>query len=619
MEPNYTLPQQINDWTNGVFNNLGMQRMVPDTMDIVEEPILQTVDVEEQRRIERQILVRQQMEQVGFAWHGYAAANNSTVGVRPETGPGGRYTNVRIAGRPAPKHGGSQGQHTTAFCANREAVASVIVGRTEQTAREDLAYLFECLGRLPAMLDPSQPVPDHVLNDIAAYSNPQNTAHISVSDIAVYYLELRDAIPGASLNTGINGLTDTSGRANIVGKGEGAHLKPLREAETHAMGNGTFTQQDVTAIAETLCKLYDDKSEVNLPPEAVPNQRVTFLMTVAQAFPELLKNDDVRQAVLNAVTQGLTQEHATYATQQVEGIANRLAGRNELKQRPKPAAFAASIHDGRIDFDARPDSIKDGGSMGDHTTAMQLMKNAATKVLLPRGAETTNGDLKASLKAVKADFSLEHFSFIPQPDGEIDGASLAAPYQERLKATAKNLEVIDACIAALEVSNGDDVPDVEFLLECAEAYLQLMDDRPTAVVYGGLAEGSGEGTTVGLLDEIESGQRQVSNPRELFEIALGMFDSRSASRGAAMFGGDDYLFRVGQEFMFFLKSAYPNIAAALEEAAGEGGVVPFIMEHVEQVGGLGKKDTEYAEEKVTDVPEFTMSLRPRKPKNYSDF
>lgn len=610
MEPNYTLPQQINDWTNQVFNGLGMQRMVPDTMDLVEEPIL---SLEEQQRRDREIAVREQMAQVGFEWHTPQNPDTASVGVRPEVNGDGIITNAQIAGRPAPKHNGSQGQHTTAFAATREAVAAAMIGRNEQQAREDMAFLFEKLLDLPAIARPVTPVPQKLQETIVRCANPKNTLNIGLDKLAVLYLEMRDALPGASLDSGIGGRSSLSERSNVTGKGEGTYLRALRTLEEGAMKQ-TLALKDIPTILNSLGALYDTSSEKHLPEELVSGQRVTYLMTIAQAFPELLNIPNVRDGLIDGVKSAMTPDDIVYATKQVEAIAGRLAGRNKLASRPMPGAFAASFKDGRIQFDSRPSSLKDGGAMGDHTCAMQLMKDSATGLLLSRGPETCNRDLLESLRLVQTVFDASSYPFAEEPEEGGDPTDEETVYRARLQKTKGNLVALQKLVSTLESCNGKELVDPDFVLEAAELYLELVDDRPTAVAYGGPAGSSGEPKVLAVVRRIENGQEKVpDNPDQLLQVVRGLLDPGPALYAFDLLGGD-YLERLAGEFAFFVIHAYPVIGQKIMEIFGPRTLQADIVAYIRDLGAMSKHDKPSEEEKTMNlgpIEPFRMTLRQR--------
>ena len=175
----------------------------------------------------------------------------------------GVITDVNMAGRPRAKHGGSQGQHTTAASAVREVVISATVGRSPVKAKLDLADLFSVLLTYPAFTkSDNQPTPPNDLVTMLQHlANPNSelSQGYSIDQLATLYLEIRDALPGASLNSGINGTAKGAGRGNTTIKREPGALRDMRNCETTALSGNAI---DPKAVSKAMRELYDSTSEI---------------------------------------------------------------------------------------------------------------------------------------------------------------------------------------------------------------------------------------------------------------------------------------------------------------------------------------------------------------------
>ena len=360
----------------------------------------------------------------GYAWHKAAKPEASLVGSRAKMNGDGIITELAIAGRPEGKHGGKQGQHTTAFGANREVVLSATIGRDEDQARADLAYLFQILATYPAFTDPSQPPVDTDLTTLlTSLADPASTLSMSysISGLSTLYLEIRDSLPGSSLDTGATGRTSKASLKNTAGKGEGTSLAELRDTEEHALSHATLTldDHDVATAVRCMIDLYDKSAETSASMDRsdARAQQLTFLMTIAQAFP---------QTFLSVGSELVTKLDKLKPGDEAGMLAacRRLAGNNTLGERPQPKNFVAGVQGDAIAFRGRSDSVKDAGTMGDHTCSEQLMKNAATSLLRPSGTATTNDELIGGLQTIGNQFQLDSYEAFNQDVRSV----LSGPY-----------------------------------------------------------------------------------------------------------------------------------------------------------------------------------------------
>lgn len=536
-------------------------------------------------------------QELGIVWHAFDEPNTATVGMRAEK-TDGVYTSCRIGGRPRPRHGNSHGQHTTAFCVSREAVAASVVGRTEEEAREDIAFLFKTLLGFPAMSDPHAPPSEQLVARIKALADPASEAStaLSVDELGVLYLEIRDSLPGASLNTGLDSTVSGSGHSNVTGKGEGTRLRSLRSAENDAMAGKELGSKRLKSVTDNMLKLYDVTSEDQMP--ALPDemraaQRATFLMTMAQAFPVLMARKDIRDAMIKQLDECMTKEQVKDLVGKLEAITDRLADRNSLGERPQTTAFAATIKNGRFVFDARPKSVKDGG-MGDHTTALTLMANAATRLIMPNGLTTTNKELIQQLTLVCGFFDPEDYLPILEAKVSEEDAVLIAPYQQRLVEMARHWQAAADLIQTLKRADPNAPAGADILAEAAEAYMTLVDDRPTAVCFKGVASGGKEPHANKALKKWEADLGDATE-EVIFGKMKDLFDARAVYAGAEIFQPpkfvdlSPYLTRAVEEFLFFFGNAYPNLyqKAVLSQTFD---VRAALYEYVDTIGPLPKSD-----------------------------
>lgn len=558
---------------------------------------------------EKQAKQRQRVRtRAGFEWHKADAPGKGTVGVRREVNPFNPtiITNMRIAGRPRGKHGGKQGQHTTAFAVNREVVVAACIGRTEAKAKESMAARFKTLLGYPAFADDTSGAQGDLKDLVAKLSDPKSTTYASYSlgDMATLYLEVRDALPGASLNTGIDGTASGSQRQNILGKGEGSILKNLRQMEGAAVGGGSV---DDKAAAQYILALYDETSEDAAGLDAVDRgqQRRTFLMSAAQAFPGLYQRKAVRKALETALQDNIDAEQAKKLATEANtlvAVAQEIATGAGTMSRPQPPSFAALVDEkGRICFQGRPDSVKDSSTMGDHTTCEQLMKDAANGVMAPKGNATTNGALIDRLRNIKKNFNADEYSFfdIQVDDGYPDPF---AAYKKRKFELSLKMFALDKLVQRLEGLDAMTPASAIDVAEAAELYMDIVDNRPTAVHYGAPAKNRGEQECLANIRVVENSKTRSPRKQDLLNWALGLFDSQAVMQCHSDFveydedAAEEYVERVVAEFVYFLKNAYPRVYGIMEDKMeGHAGIVEAITLYCKDYGDMDNDDDAYEE------------------------
>lgn len=541
---------------------------------------------------------QERLKKVGYEWHDFSDPATATVGVRPETDEHGLITNVRVAGRPRPKHGGSQGQHTTAYCVTREAIISASIGRTEDKARVGVALLFKTLLKYPAFKAGVPEKMEKVKKTVMALSGPTSpeSKALSLGELSTLYLEVRDSLPGASLNTGVDSGTDNASAKNTHGKAEAKSLGKLRALERQALMKDKFNKDDITEAVTQLLKLYDADSEVaaGLEAEEIASQRATFLMSVAQAFPGLFSTTRVRVNLTLALSRDrlskgdVVKAYKTAIGEAVDDVtetAEALCDGNGAKDkpRPQPPAFAATLNaNEEIEFDGRPDSVKDGSSMGDHTASMLLMQTAATGAVTGRTKGVTKGEVAANLTKAMALFHPDKYAFLKHESIPKSGSSTFAPYIERLTALETAHKAVKTLVDRLEKNKGDKASPAE-IAEAGELYLAMVDNRPTAVNYAGVANNHNEQNVKKELEGIR-GDLRNHDADSILKTLLKLVDS------AAIIGNDDRYRQKGldvafrtqaiDEILHFLDNAYPDLC---KQVMAEMKNIPAVREKVWEI------------------------------------
>jgi len=571
--------------------------------------------------------------QAGYAWHACAEdAKNSNVasGFRiKRVDIGGKpiecISEIKIAGRPKAKHAGSHGQHSTAFATNREVLVAATIGRTsEEDTRASLCGLFANLLLYPAFTGQfEQPAaPDKMKTLVRELADPtsERCAGCTLDALGTLYLEIRDALPGASLNTGIGGKAEKSSRENILGKAEGKALKTLRGCEIMALNVTSSKEKDAAvpkefaaACGRAMLKLYDKASEksAGLEERDQKAQRATFLLSVAQAFPASFLCGAGEQLTLMLVDASVTLDELKDYFAAACKCARPLAAGNLSGARPMPVPFVATCTQGgggafEISFAGRSDSVKDSGTMGDHTCSEQLMKNAASTLLLNPGKKLPNClELAARLEGITKAFSLDNYAIF---DFGMDTASLyelseeelmrkpeladALVCQERYNALKEHIADLSALIEQLRKQGGD-IASAERMAEAAEKYMTLVDDRPTSVNFSGVASGHGEAGTIAVLNDLEQSKSITVDAKDPFKCAIGLFDCKAAYQNALLFnrksGFEIILSRTCWEFGYFVEQAYPKVFGALLKHYG-GNLKAFVGALMEEVTRLATEE-----------------------------
>jgi hypothetical protein len=527
-----------------------------------------------------------------------------SFGLRCETDDQGVISGLRLAGRPAGKHGGAQGQHVTAFVTVRAAAVGAVHGRDMEGASANVAHLFKGLLDYPAFgpeapeagLDPEMLATVRGL----ARKDPAVTERFTLETAMAYYVEVRDALPGASLAVDMS----LGGHSSVAGKGEGTFARTLDDidAQVRATPKANRTdlpEPDAQRALAAMKKLYDPGAVARLAdPVKQRNALDTFVMSMAQAYPDLFTcptaGGTIGARLAEAVMGAVAPPAPTDGPDVIDARARRAdlmarAGRaTEFPapagpgKRPEPSGHSAGLvpPEGagplRIEFDGRPEgSIKSGGSMGDHTSSMRLMKSSLSGALLGDDTAIPNAHaLAVRLQAVLDQFDPDDYAelFV---DAEDDASELAFPHNERLE----EMSSLHSLLSDLQkdLAKGPDrvVAAGEFL-KLAEDLLALIDQRPGAVHYSGPAGGHSEGTVGSACDlheaALRSGQQAGALPDAAINDLMELFDAKSASNLMSdddiivSDRSDDFIDVLIDEFLWFAGLSYPLLVAALGKA-----------------------------------------------------
>lgn len=527
---------------------------------------------------------------LGYAWHtaSLPGGDASNMAVRMPLDADGKISKIRIAGRPAGKHGGKQGQHITAFLALREAPVACCYGRTPLQARENVCQLFVNLLQFPAYSDAGlNSGADASQIDLIGQLADGEWGELGLAEVIEFYIEVRDAMPGASLTR--------EQYADTTGSGEAGAAARLRTADNAIAAGKGIHPADTLA---SLTKLIDLDALGRLNSKQRADQLKAFVLSLTQAFPRIMAH--------SAPTDGGPSE--TLAAQLIRSLkivdndaGDQIAELSALAlemcvfpypdpgpPRPQIESFSAGIEPGlggaglRLDFVGRPSgSIKDGGAMGDHTTCMRLMSSAMTGCLLKDGALPSMRDLAdridAMLKAFAPEKFLPLFGLDAMPtradfDNHVYDERSDAPYISRLIRFHAQWTTLDEQLDAVRAGGGAAVARPQ-LLDLAEEVMALIDQRPTAVSYiGGYSNSKGEAVAGGELDKAianpDSYRGEEADPHkhvQMLKHLLTLFDAKSAKISCMQVIHPSqratYLDLICTEFVWFARNAYADIVA----------------------------------------------------------
>jgi hypothetical protein len=532
-----------------------------------------------------------------FQWHGIdpPGSPQSAMGLRTAMADDGTIGAMKLAGRPRGKHGGAQGQHVTAFVTLREAAVSASFGRTPDQARENVQHMFAGLLAYPAF-GPECPPPGPdpaLLATVRGLARADETVwqHYSVDAALALYVEVRDAMPGATL--------PREAYADTTGKGEAAAVRRIGAFDNDISADTEVTKAQAGTVIADLRKLIDQTALSRLG-DAVKERhaRETFVLGIAQAFPKIFNcgislPDGSLSSIGAELADGMILLEDGPDLDTMEGNrqtrVNDLIGRARTcaalphpqpddRLRPKVENFSVGLvvpggdQAIKLDVVGRPaDSIKEASTMGDHTTSMRLMSSAM-------GGALIEGDTDLPERAALADRLTgildtfdpdDYVALFPPRDVEVSPTGMVAmddqsSYRDRLDLMRQIHADLSAARDGLNMGAGQ--VSAEELLDLAEAAVRLFDQRPTAVTYGGSpSKGHNEGRSGGECDEAEArlAAGGTVNAARATAALAGLFDpvpaklaySEMAINGAVAQAA--CLNRIVAEFMWFATKAYP--------------------------------------------------------------
>jgi hypothetical protein len=299
-----------------------------------------------------------------------------------------------------------------------------------------------------------------------------------------------------------------------------------------------------------------------------------------------------------------------------------LAKGNTTRGRPMPGAFVATCTQNtpgeyEISYAGRSESVKDAGSMGDHTCSEQLMKNAATMLLLKPDKTMPNcGELADRLEGIMNSFGLNNYSIfniglsnsqlleVTEEDiAKNPDLANGMVCQERYNALKEHLEDLSTFVEQLRRQDVKSPAPPGLVAEAAEKYMGLVDDRPTAVNFSGVASGHGEPGVLAKLSDLEKSASIEVDKAKPFAKVIGLLDCKAVYQNAILFlkrgAVDAVLFRTSQEFVYFLSWAYPKVFPAI--LAHFGGRLDTLLNALKEViTDLATQDSKTQEQQKID-------------------
>lgn len=540
----------------------------------------------------------------------------------------GQIDKLVIVGRPTGKHHGQQGQHTTAYAVTRETILNALpVNLPEARARVRLSKLFANLANYPGVKDNAD-MPADYQAALTRMSNPDLWRDQSIGQAMALYAEMRDAVPGASL-PGIN-------HSDTTGSGEGTRLKALREAEQALREADQTLRDDPTEVkdaiarqqrVDTLGKMVDQAAIERLSQADRAKQLDIFLRSAAQAFPNLFvsgysKDQSVGAKLAASYASALTDREGAVPApfnnlpdyiRECEAIANDLKppeGTELAISDTFGAALEPADENGRrkLSIQGRPESIKDGGSQGNHMTSYRTTSNAICSALMEDGRVPTRTQLRDSVTTLLDQFKpaayLDLFPDLPSElgdgedcidaifdaywgdDEESDESEIAAfnelkegdhaAYILRLAEMENKWRLLNEALGGIK--DGDAQMEEDALLDIAEMAIALVDERPTSVLYTGVAGGHAEGFYGQQLDALEA-REGGANPERALYLLCQQIDLKAIAEMAEKFSDplvgdgtavncDTFRRMVVDEFCTFVRHSHPQVVAMAE---GQGG------------------------------------------------
>lgn len=392
-----------------------------------------------------------------------------------ESAPYNVISEFQIGGRPKGKHaGGAQGQHVTSFVTSREILVGACCGLTDEQALENISKKFANLLQYPAFKDAPYCtlVNSEILKKMQACATaspdtsvyPALLAGLTLDQAMVFYLEVREVMPGASL------AAETV--LDVQGHGEHRALKRLQEIEQdlEKAGEGTYlTAQQLfhtpgrrrgtktPGALDALLMLVDGPAPPSDPdpvratnslarlnqvdPKLFKMQAKTYVYSIYEAFGDLFQTKLSTTAIADdrAGAYGIADTDAfkdmeigkwlTIKLCQTYGVddpafiievfdgaraLSALAHATKATDRITASGFCAGLIDQgggtlTLEFSERPKAYKEGGKEGDHTVAMTMLNKAMSGLLIDRKPEHDDAIPTARMLCAKVDTLLETF------------------------------------------------------------------------------------------------------------------------------------------------------------------------------------------------------------------
>ena len=522
-----------------------------------------------------------------------------------------------IAGRPTKKHGGSHGQHTTAFSLCRQALVNALSKGIEiDTAKSRISDLFARLKTYPGIIDNNEVCDEYsdLLNQMCDSDNwPEGK---TLNYAMRLYCEMRDAIPGTSL--------PAETHADTTYKGEQQALKTLIDAERQLLKPNSSNCDSLTyeKINEALLKLIDISAIEKLDQTNRVEQLAIFVHTVADAFPGIflwsmpIEQQSFGEHLIESISEGLRTEGAQVCFNDKKALLKLcLANAKNAKTIPgyelsDVTSFGVEMRKQPdsdtvlVQVQGRPDSRKSGDISGDHTTSFRTICQGVialfmSKQRLPNKQEFCKSinqlcskfhvsnyrDVFPALRRLndvdvkwiqglfeafsKMQSSNEDYSLILDSD-EVD-------YFYRLCDLYNKHKILESLSNRVSGAQGDSV-DSDLVLDAIEAGISLVDARPTSVVYLTKASGHGEGQGGVKLDQLENSGGICKDKAE--KLLMSQFDTSAIRRirsdlpfastdttSCTYVNSEEFISKAIEEFSYLVSWRYPCISKKISSSA----------------------------------------------------
>lgn len=494
----------------------------------------------------------------------------------------GKVDKLVIAARPTLKHNGSHGQHTTAYAVTRESMQNAVPkGATEDQAKARVAKLFVNLSHYPGIEGSMGVDDDGFFSELSRMTDvrtwPEN---LTLADSLALYAEMRDCLPGATL-PGEEHSHTTAGAEdkalNILRMAE----NPPEQSTTRTSGDDEAdSQQPATKTVKAFLTLIDVAAIERLSFKDRQTQLEIFVRSISQAFPKAFNAPFDTEttigeeivSVLNASMINVDNPAAKILPDDLAQTCTAMAEElvpEDGTVRFDPNTFAAKMHKSsatkRIEFSfaGRPSSTKESNTQGDHLTSFRTVSKGVGQLLLQEGEKPTEAELANNVQALIQQFGPDRYvrMFPGLADELPPGTNMAEWIRtnsvletpdkvysrmrkgEHFKAFERMSSMQTACEALKKGLGSPDTPDAvvsdDRLLEIVELAVTMVDERPNAVVYSGVAKGHGEGTYGRQLDALEAGaatgKSGAADANDAFGLLCMQLDAAALKHSYAMF------------------------------------------------------------------------------------